>query len=31
MARDKIFEVSITDPIKAVIVSANLKASSGDN
>ena len=31
MARDRIFEVSITDPIKAVIVSANLKASSGDN
>jgi hypothetical protein len=31
MARDRIFEVSITDPVKAVIVSANLKASSGDN
>ena len=30
-ARDRIFEVSITDPVKAVIVSANLKASSGDN
>ena len=31
MARDRIFEVSITDPIKAVIVSANLKASGADN
>jgi hypothetical protein len=31
MARDRIFEVSISDPVKAVIVSANLKASSGDN
>jgi hypothetical protein len=31
MARDRIFEVSITDPVKAVIVSANLKASAGDN
>lgn len=31
MARDRIFEVSITDPVKAVIVSANLKASMGDN
>ena len=31
MARDRIFEVSMTDPVKAVIVSANLKASSGDN
>lgn len=30
-ARDRIFEVSITDPVKAVIVSANLKASAGDN
>jgi hypothetical protein len=30
-ARDRIFEVAITDPIKAVIVSANLKASAGDN
>lgn len=30
-ARDRIFEVSITDPIKAVIVSANLKAEAGDN
>jgi hypothetical protein len=31
MARDRIFEVSISDPVKAVIVSANLKASVGDN
>ena len=30
-SRDRIFEVVITDPIKAVIVSANLKSSSGDN
>ena len=30
-ARDRIFEVVVTDPIKAVIVSANLKASAGDN
>lgn len=30
-ARDRIFEVVITDPVKAVIVSANLKASAGDN
>ena len=30
-ARDRVFEVSITDPVKAVIVSANLKASVGDN
>jgi hypothetical protein len=30
-ARDRIFEVVVTDPVKAVIVSANLKASSGDN
>ena len=30
-ARDRVFEVSITDPIKAVIISANLKASVGDN
>lgn len=30
-ARDRIFEVAITDPVKAVIVSANLKASVGDN
>lgn len=31
MARDRIFEVSMTDPVKTVIVSANLKASAGDN
>ena len=30
-ARDRIFEVAVTDPVKAVIVSANLKASQGDN
>ena len=30
-ARDRIFEVSISDPVKAVIVSANLKAEAGDN
>jgi hypothetical protein len=30
-SRDRIFEVVVTDPIKAVIVSANLKASVGDN
>ena len=30
-SRDRIFEVVVTDPIKAVIVSANLKASDGDN
>jgi hypothetical protein len=31
MARDRVFEVSITDPINAVIVSANLKAYGADN
>ena len=31
MARDRVYEVVITDPVKAVIVSANLKASAGDN
>ena len=31
MARDRIFEVSVSDPINAVIVSANLKGSTGDN
>lgn len=31
MARDRIFEVVVTDPIKAVIVAANLKAEAGDN
>ena len=30
-SRDRIFEVAITDPVKAVIVSANLKASEGEN
>ena len=30
-ARDRIFEVVVTDPIKAVIVAANLKAEPGDN
>jgi hypothetical protein len=30
-SRDRIFEVSLTDPVKAVIISANLKASAGDN
>jgi hypothetical protein len=30
-ARDRIYEVSVSDPVKAVIVSANLVAESGDN
>ena len=30
-SRDKIFEVVVTDPINATIVSANLKASAGEN
>jgi len=30
-SRDRIFEVAISDPVKAVIISANLKASAGDN
>jgi hypothetical protein len=30
-ARDRIYEVVVTDPIKAVIVAANLKAEAGDN
>jgi hypothetical protein len=30
-SRDRIFEVAISDPIKAVIISAELKASAGDN
>jgi len=30
-SRDRIFEVSVTDPIKAVIVSANLKATEGES
>jgi len=31
MARDRVFEVSISDPVKAVIISANLKAEAGEN
>jgi hypothetical protein len=31
MARDRVFEVVVSDPVKAVIVSANLKGSQGDN
>lgn len=31
VARDKVFEVVVTDPVKAVIVSANLKATEGEN
>ena len=31
MARDRVFEVSITDPVNAVIVSANLKAYGASN
>ena len=30
-ARDRVFEVSITDPVNAVIVSANLKSNGGEN
>ena len=30
-SRDRVYEVVVTDPIKAVIVSANLKASGGEN
>ena len=30
-SRDRVFEVTVTDPIKAVIISANLKASEGEN
>lgn len=30
-SRDRIFEVVVTDPVKAVIVSAELKASAGEN
>jgi hypothetical protein len=30
-ARDRVFEVVVTDPVKAVIVSANLKATGGEN
>jgi hypothetical protein len=31
MARDRVFEVVVSDPVNAVIVSANLKTTSGDN
>ena len=31
MARDRVFEVSISDPVNAVIISANLKATQGEN
>jgi hypothetical protein len=31
MARDRIFEVSVTDPVKFVIVSANLKLQGAEN
>jgi hypothetical protein len=30
-ARDRVYEVTISDPVKAVIVSANLKATAGEN
>jgi hypothetical protein len=30
-ARDRVFEVVVTDPINAVIISSNLKASQGEN
>lgn len=30
-ARDRVFEVVVSDPVKAVIVSANLKAEAGEN
>jgi hypothetical protein len=31
MARDRVWEVSTSDPVKSAIVSANLKASVGEN
>jgi hypothetical protein len=31
MARDRVFEVVVSDPINAVIISANLKATQGEN
>ena len=31
MARDRVFELVVTDPINAVIVAANLKSSLGEN
>lgn len=30
-ARDRIFEVVVSDPVKAVIISANLKMTAGEN
>lgn len=30
-ARDRVFELTFSDPVKAVVVSAELKASPGDN
>jgi hypothetical protein len=30
-ARDRVFEVVVTDPVKAVIISSNLKVSAGEN
>jgi len=30
-SRDRVFEVVVTDPVKSVIISANLKASEGEN
>ena len=30
-SRDRVFEVVVTDPVKAVIVSANLKSTAGEN
>jgi hypothetical protein len=30
-ARDRVYEVVVSDPVKAVIVSANIKASEGEN
>jgi hypothetical protein len=30
-SRDRVFEVVVTDPIKAVIISANLKAEAGES
>ena len=30
-ARDRVFEVSIADPVKTVIISANLKSTVGEN
>jgi hypothetical protein len=30
-SRDRVFEVTVSDPVKAVVVSANLKATEGEN